>query len=522
MKRASSSVLLALCTACAGNPGTQEQQVTTPSASDRDASVGDAALITEEPDAGETPDAGSVLPTLPRLVTGLGISKVSVFQAVEVPLVVDGVAVTLRNAPVVAGKPGVVRVAVSPVSGWSARAVTAVLEVTVDGVSTAVTETHTISGASVEGNASSFFTLPITPALGARYRVLLTSEDGEVVADGVSSFARFPLEGGTTSLGVEDDLGGVRLVLVPVQYDTDGSGRLPDTSAAQLERYRTVLQSLYPVSNVEISVRDPLPWSRNPTWTGNFNFGRLNDDLIDLRVADGADDDVYYYGLVAPDDSFDAYCGNSCVTGQSYVVDDPVDADIRVGGGMGFSGEDSAWTLAHELGHMHGRYHAPCDVDDWDEDYPYTDGAIGVWGYDDRTGEYVDPDVATDFMGYCENNWTSDYTYRALFDRVAELNTLVQTLDLPRQAVRILHVDAQGEPWWGARVQVRPRLRAQVAIRFLDGKGAVLAEGSADVLRAAHRGERAVLVPEAPVDADVVEVTLRAGEAPVRAQLQAE
>ncbi len=124
------------------------------------------------------------------------------------------------------------------------------------------------------------------------------------------------------------------------------------------------------------------------------------------------------YGLVAPASSLSAYRGGSCVTGQSYVADDPKDASSRVGSGVGFVGEDSAWTLAHELGHMDGREHAPCDTSQWDAGYPYKGDALGVAGLDQRTHALIPASGATDLMGYCDPLWISDYTYSALFDRV--------------------------------------------------------------------------------------------------------
>jgi hypothetical protein len=48
---------------------------------------------------------------------------------------------------------------------------------------------------------------------------------------------------------------------VPFRYDADGSQRLPDTSQAQLERYRDAIYGIFPVSSVEITVHDVVPLS---------------------------------------------------------------------------------------------------------------------------------------------------------------------------------------------------------------------------------------------------------------------
>jgi hypothetical protein len=45
------------------------------------------------------------------------------------------------------------------------------------------------------------------------------------------------------------------------QYNADGSGRLPDTTTAQLEHYRDAFYELYPAASVDVTVHAPIPWS---------------------------------------------------------------------------------------------------------------------------------------------------------------------------------------------------------------------------------------------------------------------
>ena len=81
--------------------------------------------------------------------------------------------------------------------------------------------------------------------------------------------------------------------------------------------------------------------------------------------------------------------------------------------------------MCHELGHAHGRLHAPCNVSDPDPQFPYPDANIGVWGYDQRSGEFRDP-TSKDMMSYCPeprwSAWISDYNYQAILVRVAAVN----------------------------------------------------------------------------------------------------
>ena len=124
-------------------------------------------------------------------------------------------------------------------------------------------------------------------------------------------------------------------------------------------------------------------------------------------------------------------------------------------------GSRGAATMCHEVGHSHGRLHAPCQVQDPDPSYPYPNADIGVWAYDRRTEEFLPP-TRKDMMSYCPNPdrtlaWMSDYTYQALLDRVADVNALVSTFPekqavtaaapAPKVAWRMLVVDTLGARW---------------------------------------------------------------------------
>ncbi len=73
------------------------------------------------------------------------------------------------------------------------------------------------------------------------------------------------------------------------------------------------------------------------------------------------------------------------------------------------SGADQV--AAHEWGHNWGRQHAPCgDAANPDLNYPYARGIIGVYGFD-VAAQSIKPPTFSDLMGYCNNEWISDYTY---------------------------------------------------------------------------------------------------------------
>jgi hypothetical protein len=343
----------------------------------------------------------------------------------------------------------------------------------------------------------------------AAFSVRLVDAAASPVSGPASSPARYPADGGVAPLGAALAGGPVQVVLVPLRYDTDGSARLPDTSDAQLALFRGVIQAVYPLNTVELTVHAPVPWSQFLTFTGNVPFNTVNSTLIDLKAQDNAPPETYYYALIKPADTFDNYCGGSCVTGQSYVVEDGSDGSTRVGGGMGYSGEDAAWTLAHELGHMHGRSHSPCGVSSWDPDFPYSTGGAGVWGLDSRSGTFLDPSVAVDLMGYCDPLWISDYTYRAIFQRIQAVNGVAQQVTTPKakKKIALLPVD-EGRLSWG-RVTALPQLPAglPVRVRWRDDAGRVVAQGEGSWLRAGHGG--GLVAAEPAAGATAVEVELQ-------------
>ena len=83
-----------------------------------------------------------------------------------------------------------------------------------------------------------------------------------------------------------------------------------------------------------------------------------------------------------------------------------------VAGGWSSFSAPSAVVIAHELGHNMSLGHAPCgSVGGPDRSFPYSDGSIGVWGFDHNARVLVGP-RASDVMSYCHGRyWISDYHF---------------------------------------------------------------------------------------------------------------
>src|SRR5262249_56904155 len=63
--------------------------------------------------------------------------------------------------------------------------------------------------------------------------------------------------GAPGALGAESSGDQLKVTVVPIQYSADGSNRVPDTGAAQLEAYRSRMFDLYPARKIDITVRKP-------------------------------------------------------------------------------------------------------------------------------------------------------------------------------------------------------------------------------------------------------------------------
>ena len=117
----------------------------------------------------------------------------------------------------------------------------------------------------------------------------------------------------------------------------------------------------------------------------------------------------------------------------------------RLAGRVTFSSLNAS-TVAHELGHNMSLRHAPCgNPNRVDSSFPYTDGSVGVWGYDFRGGGQLVHPSTPDLMSYCRPKWISDYHFAnalrfRLFD---ERPPLVAAMSLLLWG----GLDAEGEPF---------------------------------------------------------------------------
>jgi hypothetical protein len=202
---------------------------------------------------------------------------------------------------------------------------------------------------------------------------------------------------------------------------------------------------------------------------------------------------------VRPTETFGEYCNGGCTAGIGYVAG-ASSGSYRVAAGIGFADQSSASTMAHELGHNHGRNHAPCggNISGVDGNYPHAGGLTGVWGYDARRRVLLDPGRTTDIMGYCNNKWVSDYTYRALTDRVATLNGALNEIVTSARIGRwrVLLLEASGPRWGIPFAEPDAAFGEPESVEILDASGNPIAGTTGYRTLVADAAAATVLVPE--------------------------
>ena len=346
----------------------------------------------------------------------IDISQISVYQAVQLNLYKgSAVSTANRKVPVVQDRDAMVRVFVKTKAGFNNRQLSARISIDNGGTVKTYFNKLQVTGNSSQSNLGSTFRIEVpgrSITANSKYYVEIV-ECGTVPTTAVGN-VRFP----TSNFRALDakPTGVIKVVFIPVKHD----GRVPNTSNSNLQKYVADVARMYATTGVEFSVGAVLNSNQSGT---NIDLSKTLDQVTDKRTADAPAGDVYYYGLIDPASSANAYCQGGCTTGVGWLASaSTADWASRQRAAVGVGFDDwGVGTFSHELGHNHGRDHAPCNVSG-DNNYPYGGGKIGVWGYDRDAKKLKNPANVTDFMGYCNDTWVSDYSYKAYFSRIAALN----------------------------------------------------------------------------------------------------
>ncbi|HEX3854070.1 MAG TPA: hypothetical protein VHW01_24070, partial [Polyangiaceae bacterium] len=422
---------------------------------------------------------------------GVTLSQIAVYQSVKIGVMDAGaeIATTKRATDVVSGRATLFRLSVTVDTGFAPRQLSGRVTLSNGTTITQYFGTQMVSKSSLDTDPTSTFQVYVPP----EQITADTHYSAELVecatGSGNAGTTRFPATG-DIPLGARLT-GGVKVTIVPLS----ANNMLPDTSDAALTVYKQQLIAMYPIDSVTFAVAPQMSIAFPVDWEAAL------DQMRSRRKTDNPADDVYYFGLVKAQNTFAQFCGNGCTTGIGYVAAANAPS-FRAAMGVGFADRESAQTMAHELGHNHGRNHAPCvpkggTISGVDPNYPFPDGRTGVIGYDARTKALL-PDTGTDLMGYCSNVWLSEYTYKGITDRVALVNgNTTQSLNTtPLKTWRVLLLSSKG-PRWGMPI-TRPSLPEGTAVTadILDGKGALLTQVDVYRTELSDGGSAVAMVPE--------------------------
>jgi hypothetical protein len=250
-----------------------------------------------------------------------------------------------------------------------------------------------------EGTLSSSWNIPVSRTLiQPNLSILADVDPTNAVAESDETDNAFPASGTPLAMDVRTT-STFSVRLVPVRQSVNNS--VGNVSSANKDQFLTTTMKIHPLAAYDADVRGTYTTSAPAVDAGNSNnaWTTILSELSALRTTDGSSRN--YYGVLHP-----SY--TSGVAGIGYV------------GGRAALGWDylpsAAGVAAHEWGHNWGRQHSPCGgASNPDVNYPYANAAIGVYGFD-LTTSTLKPPTAKDVMGYCDNQWISDYTYLGVLD----------------------------------------------------------------------------------------------------------
>jgi hypothetical protein len=344
------------------------------------------------------------------------ISLVEVSQATFVKIgdATSQVPVAMRQAPLIEGRPLLVRVHVSTGQGFTARQLRGVA--TVGGRS--FEEAKMISGNSEPARAATTFNIlvpsaDVKPGAGLSVAVY---ETGAGTGAEPSPGPRFPAEG-TADLAVKAG----RMVLDIVAVPVTGPGGALANNEMRRQKLENDIYDVYPVQKVNLRIRQPVMVNATITERGAA-FGLLRD----ARTADGASARPweYYHLLVAREDTTFTFAGTAGGGGGNN--NDPGSRRVSLTLVRGRAVDGNTNTVAHELGHNHGLPHVPACGAGGGANlmYPLPNGEMRTDGWSLSENALKPKAMFKELMGYCRPRWISDFIYNRFEQRVRMLSSM--------------------------------------------------------------------------------------------------
>ena len=278
---------------------------------------------------------------------------------------------------------------------------------------------------------------------------------------------------------------GVRFV--PVTVMVNGEPQTGNVHDGNKDQFLELSRKLHPIHSYDVDVRAPYTTSRAAFQADDQNksWGGVLSEIRALRVTDSLATQTarYYYG-VAKVTYFQGVAGIGYIGARAALGWDHLPSASVV--------------MAHELGHNYARLHTPCgNPGGIDTSYPssgfYAGGYAGTFGYDFATNQVKHPQFVTDVMGYCRDQWISDFSYVGMLNWLQAYPSLPMTGSAGMQpSLLIWGRIVDGEPVLEPAFEINARPERPVA-----GSYRVLAldENGAEILAVSFGAERIADVP---------------------------
>ncbi|HET7377437.1 MAG TPA: hypothetical protein VFK30_12060, partial [Anaerolineae bacterium] len=211
----------------------------------------------------------------------------------------------------------------------------------------------------------------------------------------------------------------MHVTIIPIHYTCNNYANTAYTPAAPFGYLTNYTYRIYPVPAIITSTHSTTNYSGPCSSVGPVpsyqDWKNILSAITDNWSADGSPNN-YYYGLITID------CGGFCIAGIGWIGGYKAAVGFT---GFGAAHTDAGETHAHEVGHNHGRDHAPGCGTSGDLAYPYLnssgDGIIGNsshqnFGFDILAPQIHPYNTYYDIMNYCTPQWVSDYTYAGLYN----------------------------------------------------------------------------------------------------------
>jgi len=306
-------------------------------------------------------------------------------------------------------------------------------------------------------------------------RITVVANPGGAVPEATLADNQWPASGNPHIIPIQT-VQPLDIHFVPIQLTWDGT--VGPVSPDNLEDYLTATRQMFPWAELNATI--------GPVFSSGVAFGggqpaawvQILPQLDILRVTEGTS--RYYVGSLrpAPGVTFVQNGGWGYIPANPASIGPATRTSLVVGVGWFNRPRQTTELVAHELGHNHGRVHAPCgNPSGPDPQYPHPGGVTGVWTHDlysfaiglTDSVAALDPLRGRDLMSYCTPVWTSDHTYLGLLN--ARSAPIAATPGMPCQCLLI------GGTFSPDGIRVAPVYETAAHVALPEGHGSHRVEG---------------------------------------------